>query len=95
MSPAAWLLKGLVQLYRYTVSPYLGPVCRYMPSCSEYALDALSSHGAVRGGWLAARRVLRCHPWGGSGWDPVPAPGDGKRHDAHHRSCGCAGTPAP
>ena len=50
-------------------------VCRYVPSCSNYALEALESHGALRGGWLMLRRLGRCHPWGRTGWDPVPAPG--------------------
>lgn len=73
MSPAAHLLRGVVRVYQWTLSPLIGPVCRYTPSCSEYALQALASHGALRGGWLAARRLLRCHPWGSHGHDPVPA----------------------
>ncbi len=63
---------GLVGLYRLAISPWLGNNCRYEPSCSEYAMDALRLHGAFRGGWLALRRIGRCHPWGGSGYDPVP-----------------------
>jgi putative membrane protein insertion efficiency factor len=62
-----------IQAYRLLLSPVIGPRCRYLPSCSEYALEALARHGVRRGGWLALRRVLRCHPWGGSGYDPVPA----------------------
>jgi putative membrane protein insertion efficiency factor len=62
-----------IQAYRLLLSPAIGPRCRYLPSCSEYALEALARHGVRRGGWLALRRVLRCHPWGGSGYDPVPA----------------------
>jgi putative membrane protein insertion efficiency factor len=81
MSPVALLLRGLVHAYRLLLSPVLGPNCRYAPSCSDYALEALGEHGALRGGWLALRRILRCHPWGGSGFDPVPArnprPGQG------------------
>lgn len=63
---------GLVWLYRLAISPWLGNNCRYAPSCSEYAMDALRIHGAFRGSWLAAKRIGRCHPWGGSGYDPVP-----------------------
>ena len=70
----AWPLLGLVWLYRYLLSPWLGSNCRYTPSCSQYALDALRKYGAFRGSWLAARRIGRCHPWGGSGHDPVPEP---------------------
>ena len=72
MSPAAWPLIGLVRVYQATLRPFMGGQCRYVPSCSEYALDALREHGALRGGWLAVRRILRCHPWGGFGYDPVP-----------------------
>jgi putative membrane protein insertion efficiency factor len=69
---AARLLSLPIRLYRWTLSPLLGPCCRYLPTCSEYALDALRDHGALRGGWLALRRFGRCHPFGGSGYDPVP-----------------------
>lgn len=65
---AIWLLG----VYRFAVSPWLGPRCRFAPSCSEYAIEALHSHGAVRGGWLSARRLCRCHPWHPGGYDPVP-----------------------
>ena len=68
----AWPLLGLVWLYRLLVSPWLGNNCRYDPSCSQYALDALRAHGAFRGSLLAVQRIGRCHPWGGSGYDPVP-----------------------
>lgn len=66
------LLLGLVKLYRLAVSPMLPPACRFHPSCSTYAAGALERHGALRGSWLAARRVLRCHPWHPGGIDPVP-----------------------
>lgn len=69
----AWPLLGLVGLYRLLISPWLGNNCRFDPSCSAYAVEALRRHGAFRGTWLTARRVARCHPWGGSGYDPVPA----------------------
>jgi putative membrane protein insertion efficiency factor len=65
-------LQGLIRLYQLLVSPLLPPGCRYLPSCSEYAAEAIERHGAARGSWLALRRLLRCHPWGGSGYDPVP-----------------------
>lgn len=64
--------------YRLVLSPILGPSCRFLPTCSEFAIEALERHGPWRGTWLAVRRVARCHPWGGSGYDPVPpvaAPG--------------------
>ena len=63
-----------VRVYRYFLSPWLGSACRFEPSCSRYALDALDQHGAARGSYLAARRVLRCHPWCDGGLDPVPPP---------------------
>ena len=71
-APAALPLIALIHLYRWLVSPMLGPRCRYLPTCSAYALETLARHGLVRGSWLAAQRVLRCHPWGASGCDPVP-----------------------
>lgn len=72
MSPLAWLLKGLVLAYRYSFSAFLGRSCRFQPTCSEYAVDAIEAHGAIKGGFLAVRRIARCHPWGGEGHDPVP-----------------------
>ena len=68
----AWPLLGLVWIYRNAISPLLGANCRYQPTCSAYAEEALKTHGAFKGGWLALRRISRCHPWGGSGYDPVP-----------------------
>ena len=65
-----------VRLYQWTLSPILGANCRFDPSCSHYALEALEAHGAARGSWYALRRICRCHPWGGAGYDPVP-PGAG------------------
>jgi putative membrane protein insertion efficiency factor len=72
VSAAASILKIAIKGYKLGVSPWLGANCRYEPSCSGYALEAVERHGAVRGSWLAARRIARCHPWGGSGYDPVP-----------------------
>ena len=91
MNPATRLLRGLVYGYLYLISPLLPPTCRYSPTCSEYALQALAKHGAIRGTWLALRRIGRCHPWAGFGYDPVPEPGayhappgDSHRHDLGH-----------
>lgn len=69
----ARILIGLVRLYQLVVSPWTPPSCRFTPTCSAYAIDALREHGPVRGVWLAVRRLARCHPWGGFGYDPVPA----------------------
>ena len=66
--PLVWL----VRIYQWTISPLLGPVCRYYPSCSAYGVTALERHGPVRGTWLTLRRVLRCHPWAAGGVDHVP-----------------------
>jgi uncharacterized protein len=68
-------LRGAVRAYQLFVSPLLLPSCRYLPSCSEYAAESIERHGALRGSILALRRVACCHPWGGSGYDPVPPPG--------------------
>ena len=64
-----------IRLYQWTLSPVLPRSCRFAPSCSEYAAEAILAHGPFTGGWLAFRRILRCHPWGGHGYDPVPARG--------------------
>lgn len=66
------LLTLLIRGYRYLISPWLGNHCRFYPSCSHYALDAIEHHGALRGSWLAGARLLRCHPWHPGGYDPVP-----------------------
>jgi putative membrane protein insertion efficiency factor len=79
MTPAAYLLSLPVRAYRLVLSPYVGHGCRYQPTCSAYALDALNRHGALKGGWLAVMRIGRCHPLGGSGYDPVP--GADPEHD--------------
>lgn len=70
-------LLGLVWVYRHAVSPLLGVNCRFVPTCSEYAAQALEEYGGVKGGWLAVKRISRCHPWGGSGYDPLPE----RQHD--------------
>jgi uncharacterized protein len=68
------VLRGFIRLYQLVLAPLVGPTCRYLPTCSDYAADAVATHGALRGSYLALRRLLRCHPWGGSGYDPVPPP---------------------
>lgn len=82
MSPLAWLLSLPIRLYRLVFSPWVGFNCRYQPTCSAYALEALRRHGALRGGWMALKRIGRCNPWGNCGYDPVP--GADPEHDATH-----------
>ncbi|WP_424969877.1 membrane protein insertion efficiency factor YidD [Dinoroseobacter sp. S76] len=72
MSPLAFVLSLPVRAYRAVFSPWVGHNCRYDPTCSAYAMEALRKHGGIKGGWLALRRILRCHPWGGMGVDDVP-----------------------
>ena len=69
---AVWVLTLPILLYRSCISPLTPPSCRFTPTCSQYALEALRRHGAIKGSWLAIKRLLRCNPWGGSGYDPVP-----------------------
>ncbi len=72
MKIVTYFLVGLIRAYHYLISPILPASCRYLPSCSRYAGEALLRHGILRGGLLAITRILRCHPWGGDGYDPVP-----------------------
>lgn len=67
-----WLLVLPIKFYKMCISPMLPAACRFQPTCSEYALQAIKKHGPFRGTWLAIKRICRCHPWGGSGYDPVP-----------------------
>ncbi|MBQ6605017.1 MAG: membrane protein insertion efficiency factor YidD [Tidjanibacter sp.] len=68
----SWPLLILVKFYRHCISPLTPASCRFTPTCSAYALEAITKYGPIKGGWLTLRRLLRCHPWGGSGYDPVP-----------------------
>ena len=74
----ALLLRAAIRAYQLLLAPVLPPSCRYLPSCSHYAEEAIAQYGPLRGGILAAWRLCRCHPWGGSGYDPVPARQDGQ-----------------
>jgi putative membrane protein insertion efficiency factor len=67
-------VRGALRAYKLTLSPLIGRQCRFLPTCSEYAAEALISHGPLRGSWMAAGRLCRCHPWGASGFDPPPPP---------------------
>ena len=76
------IISGIIGVYRYLVSPFLGPNCRYTPTCSEYAQTAVMRFGVFKGGWIAIKRILSCHPWGKDGYDPVPE----KKSDLHKNS---------
>lgn len=74
------VLVVIVKVYQYLLSPFLGNHCRYHPSCSSYAIEALQTHGSMRGLWMALKRVSRCHPWHEGGYDPVPEPKQKNTH---------------
>ncbi|MCI0508931.1 MULTISPECIES: membrane protein insertion efficiency factor YidD [Chromohalobacter] len=81
------LMIGLLRGYQYVISPLLGPRCRFWPSCSQYAVEAIQIHGPLKGGWLALKRILKCHPGHPGGVDPVPpGPGDGDACTDHEHS---------
>ncbi len=94
-------LKGLIRLYQWTLSPWVGRGCRFIPTCSNYGLEAIERHGSLKGCYLILRRLLRCHPFGGSGYDPVPetfswrmpvkngAPEDKASEQDHNSKCCC------
>ena len=71
-NPVALLALGLIRVYQKAVSPLFPPSCRFTPTCSNYSFTAIERHGIIRGGWLAVRRIARCHPWNPGGYDPVP-----------------------
>lgn len=81
--PVAALFVFLIRVYQTAISPLLGPRCRFYPSCSQYAAEAIRLHGAWRGGWLALRRILRCHPLNPGGYDPVPGSADARCEHRH------------
>ena len=81
-NPIARGAVAAIQLYRAMISPYRPPACRFMPTCSQYAVEALQAHGLWRGGWLAMVRLAKCGPWHRGGWDPIPERRDTKRDDA-------------
>jgi uncharacterized protein len=91
--PLIWVLKLPVFCWRYGISPVMPMACRYEPSCSAYALEALGTHGPVKGLWLTIRRLGRCHPWGGFGYDPVP-PRHAVPATSDQSPCSCHGTPS-
>jgi hypothetical protein len=62
----------LIKLYQWIISPWIGPACRFTPTCSHYGIEALKKYGPIKGLWLTVKRISKCHPWGGSGYDPVP-----------------------
>ncbi|MFC0322301.1 membrane protein insertion efficiency factor YidD [Gallibacterium melopsittaci] len=66
------ILIGLIRLYQLFISPLIGPRCRFTPTCSQYGIEAIQLHGVIKGGWLTVKRILKCHPFGSSGYDPVP-----------------------
>lgn len=84
----SYFLKGLITVYKYVISPLLGPRCRYLPTCSSYAVEAIDKYGPIKGGWLGIKRILRCHPWGDSGYDPVPPVGKLEQQDKKLK-CNC------
>ncbi|WP_395658085.1 membrane protein insertion efficiency factor YidD [Nocardioides sp.] len=88
--PLRWLLIGFLRAYRLLISPLYGQVCRYHPTCSAYALQAVTERGSIIGSWLTVRRLLRCHPWAAGGYDPVPS---GRSPESSRLSAGSSPSP--
>ena len=88
--PVRWLLIGFLRAYRLLISPLYGQVCRFHPSCSAYALEAVTERGSIIGSWLTVRRLARCHPWAAGGYDPVPRP-----HRSPESRVSAGSTPTP
>jgi len=82
MGAAARILRAAIRGYQLFLSPFTAGSCRFAPSCSHYAMEAIERHGVISGSWMAARRVFRCNPWGGCGFDPVPPNASGRDHAA-------------
>ena len=80
------ILIALIKVYRFVLSPYIGQHCRFTPTCSQYAIEAIELHGSLKGTWLAARRLSKCHPFHTGGWDPVPE-SSVSGHESHSDSC--------
>ncbi|MEG3617160.1 membrane protein insertion efficiency factor YidD [Magnetovibrio sp. PR-2] len=96
MNPVAYILRALVKGYQLVISPVLPASCRYYPTCSSYTLQAIETHGALKGAWMGLKRIGRCHPWNDGGYDPVPGTPEHQDHHKQthhthtHSSCGCA-----
>ncbi|MCA0293777.1 MAG: membrane protein insertion efficiency factor YidD [Actinobacteria bacterium] len=90
-----YLLIGLLKVYRAVISPLYGNVCKYYPSCSAYALEAVTVHGAIKGTWLATKRLASCHPWAAGGYDPVPGTPAAEAWAAEQASSSATAVPAP
>ena len=93
MGLAGTIMRGAIRGYQLLISPILPGSCRYWPSCSAYGMTAIARHGAIKGGWLTFRRLVRCNPWGGWGYDPVPGIGEGMRCEHRGRHAGGAAMP--
>ena len=85
--PARQLMLLGIRAYRYALSPFLAPCCRFWPSCSDYTIQAIQQHGCIKGGWLGIKRILKCHPWHAGGFDPVPPANGNHCCNPERRTC--------